>query len=181
MKDINFLRERRRNLSKTQKQDQQWFKWSGYGLGGVVLVLIVIFVTHLFFTNRIKAIQQDQKNTTQSIIDNEATEKTFLLTLQKLTVLNELYTQRRSKQAAIDDFTSIFPDTVEVKGIEYSDNDRLLSFQLSSQDVFVLENVFATLTGSELKARYEKVTPSNLRRTDSGRYEMNVAVVLKQP
>ncbi len=177
-RDINFLRERRKLLSKFQKRDKKIFYVSLAIFGGSLFVFLVLFGINIFFDRRLSSILAAKDQAKQTILSHEDTEKTFLITVNKLKVLVELEKERKNKQEAIQYFSKVFGSDVLVKQIEYDGVDSLLTFRLSSRDVFVLEGVFEKLKDPEVDEKFQQVTASNLRRTDRGNYEMSVAVVM---
>jgi hypothetical protein len=176
--EINFLKERRKTLTKMQQRDALWLKWSAAATA-ILVVISGIAGAAAFLTSRslshVKEIQDQTKN---AILASENVEKTFVLTFHKVEILGALFKDRQNKQEAINYFSTIFGPQVLVKQVEFQGEDQLLTFGLEAQDVFVLENVFDKLKANEVKEKFDKVTPSDLRRLEDGKYQMSVAVVL---
>ena len=107
-------------------------------------------------------------------------EKNLVVMVSKINILSDLYKQRRDKQQAITYFGSVFGVGVSIKQIEYVSTDSLLTFTLSAKDIFSMDRVLLTLKTQELKDKFVKISPSNLRRTEDGAYQINIAVVLAE-
>ncbi len=179
-REINFLQDRRKVLTRHQVADRRLLQLTGSLLGISVAVFLMILGAHLFYTNRIKATLNAQQTARTQILGQESTERNYLISIAKLRTLLQLDKEKINKQEAINYFTNVFGQNVLVRQIEYTGEDDLLTFRLRSDDVFVLEDVFAKLKSEDIKQRFAQITPSNLRRTDNGNYEMNVAVVIGQ-
>lgn len=177
-RDINFLQERRKILTRTQVGDKRLFQISVSFFGIAVAAFLIVVGTRVFYANRTKATLATQQTTRSQILGQEDTEKNYLIGITKLRTLLKLDREKINKQEAISYFSSVFGQNVLVRQIEYTGDDNLLTFRLRSENVFVLEDVFEKLNSNEIKERFIQVTPSNLRRTESGNYEMNVAVVI---
>ncbi len=178
-KEINFLRDRRKTLSKRQKLDIKILKITAVVFGVVLLGFVITFGVSFFYTYSFNKFEAMEQRLTQQIVDNEDTEKLFVVTVHKLKALVGINDKRKNKQQAIEFFSTVFGDEVLVKQIEYSGQDDLLTFRLESKDVFVLEEVFYKLKQPDVAAEFNSIATSNLSRADTGRYQLSVAVVLK--
>jgi hypothetical protein len=180
MKEINFLRERRKKLTKSQEQDQKIMKISASILAAIMVVALMVVIVSLFFQQRLNVIVQAEEDSKQQILNNEEVEKTYLISLNKLQALVQLDKSRQNKQETIAYFTSVFGTEVLVTKIEYVDQEKLLTFRIQAKDVFSFRHVFDTLISVELRQRFNQINMSNLRRNNEGVYEMSVAVVMKE-
>jgi len=180
MPEINFLRERRKKLTKAQVQDKKLFKLSEIGFGLTIAVFTLIFGVHLFFTQRLATLIKTQEQIRTEILGNEQIEKNLVVMVSKINILSERYKQRRDKQQAINYFGTVFGPNVSVKQIEFDGTDNLLTFTLSAKDVFSIDTVLSTLNSQEVKDKFIKVSPSNLRRTEEATYQISIAVVLAE-
>lgn len=178
MPEINFLSHRQKKLNKLQKRDLLWSKWAAGALTALVLVFILSIGLEFWFSQRLKALGRQQQAARQGIISNEQQEKTYVLAVQKLKTLAQLNKRRSDKQAAIAYFTGAFGPEVLVKQIAFAEDDQLLTFELSARDVFVFEQVLKQLKTEQVQQQFHQITPSDIRRSSDGRYEMKVAVVL---
>jgi len=180
MPEINFLRERRKKLTKAQVQDKRLFRFSEIGFAVTLGIFAAVFGVHLFFTQRLATLVKTQEEIRQEILGNEEVEKNLVVMVSKINILSDLYKQRRDKQQAITYFGSVFGVGVSIKQIEYVSTDSLLTFTLSAKDIFSMDRVLLTLKTQELKDKFVKISPSNLRRTEDGAYQINIAVVLAE-
>lgn len=179
MDGINFLSDRQKKLSKQQKDDRELLRYTQMLFAGVMLIFLVILGIRLFFNQRIRRIEDAQEQARQQILNNEDVERAFVITVNKLDVLNTLFEERQDKQDAINFFTTVFGPNVLVNQIEYNAGESILTFGVQSRDVFVLEGVLERLKGlADERAEFALVNPSNLRRTDDGKYELQVTVTL---
>lgn len=176
--DINFLRHRRQALTKQQEQDQRYLRWSAATAASLFVVCLIVLGVRIFFTSSLANITQLQDQTRQNILSQENVERAFVLSYHKVDNLSKLFTQRQDKQEAIAFFSSFFGPDVLIKQIEFNGSEQILTFGLEADDVFVLEDVFEQLKSPQVTERFARVTPSNLRRTEDGKYQMTVAVVL---
>lgn len=178
-RDINFLRERLSSQSKVEKQDKVWLRYSEIGLGAALVIAMTIFGVRVFFNQRLSSIDQAKDQARQAILDNESVEKSYVILVNKLGILTQLFAERQNKKEAIQFFSTIFGPDVLVKQIEFNAEENIISFGLQSKDVFVLERVFNQLTEIKDRPEYSKVSSSTLRRTDEGAYELKVTVTLQ--
>jgi hypothetical protein len=178
MTGINFLSQRRKKLTVTQKRDRQIFRICMGILGGVLVFLVCVLGTRYWFSQRLASVRAMQVQARNQILGQESIERSYIISVNKITILAELFLDRQNKQQAITYFSSVFGDQVLVKQIAFAGDDQLLTFRLQAEDVFILEQVFDQLQSDEVKSRFAQVTPSDLRRSAEGDYEMTVAVTL---
>jgi len=180
MTGINFLSQRRKKLTTTQKRDRQIFKIGMGILGGVIVFLLSVLGLRYWFGLRLDTVREVQAQARSQILGQEEVERSYIISVNKVIILAELFKDRQNKQQAIEYFSSVFGDEVLVKQIAFEGDDQLLTFRLQAEDVFILEQVFDQLQSTEVKTRFAQVTPSDLRRSAEGDYEMTVAVTLGQ-
>lgn len=177
---INFVRDRRRQLSKQELREQVWFRYSLMGFGVVVAVCLVAVGVRLFLGFQVRQVIARQDQLKVSLTSQEDVEKSYILFFQKLRVLKDLFNQKSNKQEAINFFGTIFGPDVLIQEINYLAEDAILSFGLRANDVFVLDRVFNTLNSTPVKEQFVAVNKSDLRRQDDGTYMMTVTVQLKE-
>lgn len=177
---INFVRDRRKKLTEAQEQDQIWFVRASIGLGCTLGLVLVVFGVRSYMFQQVSAVQAQQDQTRQQILAQEETERSFVIGVNKVKILTDLFQERRNKQQAIDYFSSVFGPAVLVRQISFNTAEQLLTFRLQADDVFVLEEVFQQLESDDIITQFQNVASSNLRRNDEGKYEMTVAVTLGQ-
>lgn len=180
MLTINFVRDRRRELSKQEVTDRLWFRYSLMAAGVVMAVALVVVGVRLFLTFRVSQVMARQTQLKQSITSQQDVERSYVIFFQKLKILSELFDQKSNKQAAIQFFGTIFGPQVLIQEINYLAEDGILSFGLQADDVFVLEQVFATLNSPAVKEQFVDVSKSELRRQADGSYQITVTVQLRE-
>lgn len=179
-RNINFVRDRRRKLNKTEELDRKLFVYSLYGLGIVVGVFLFVFAARLAMVFQVKSIKDKQENTRQAILAREDIEKSYTIFANKLTILTELYNKRKAKQDALEFFGSIFGPDVLISQLNYSQETEALTFVVTTQSVFVLESVFDTLTSEQVLTPYPSIEKAGLRRDRDGTYDMKLSILLSE-
>ncbi len=176
---VNFVKNRRRALTKLQQLDQKWFKYAGAVLAVILILFIASIGARLALTFNVKTIKDDQNRFRQLVVDQEENERSFVIFVAKIKSLVDLFNKRRDKQAAIQFFTGNFDTDVLVSNITYDADESILAFGLESKDVFTLEKVFQTVQSPTVKDQFEQVKLSELKRSTDGKYRLLVTVVLK--
>ncbi|MBT4358967.1 MAG: hypothetical protein HOD22_03375 [Candidatus Pacebacteria bacterium] len=178
MADINFVRQRIKKLTKIEERDQEVFRISAIITSALLLMLAVVLGYKIYLTSQLNEIKSNQNNYLSRIKKQEEREKTFVLFVNKLRVLSNIFQKRKDKQEAISYFSQIFGDDVTIERIVYDANSQLLTFRLMSADIFSLENVFELLSNQQSIEKFSSLSKSNLQRTTSGVYQMQVTVVM---
>ncbi len=176
---INFVGDRRKRLSRLQKQDKKIMQIATNILVVVFIIFLVVLGLRVFYLFRVKKIKDEQKNVKQIILSHEDIEKEYVVFAQKLKQLTVLFGKRKDKQDALVFFSHIFGDDVIVSGIDYSSADEdVVSFTIKTPNVFVMDRVFQKLASEQVASVYPKIAKSNMNRSDTGNYTLNLAVVL---
>lgn len=178
MPDINFVRQRLRKLTQLEKQDQKKFKLVAAVALVLFLILAVILGFKLYLVSQLREIDASQKNYLARIQKQEAQEKSFVLFVNKLRVLSDIFSKRKDKQEAISYFSQVFGPDVTIQRIAYESDSELLSFRLMAADIFTLQQVFDLLSAQQATGKFASLVKSNLQRNDNGTYQMQVTVVL---
>lgn len=177
-RSINFVRDRRRKLTKTEQRDKQLFVYALYLLGAVFGVFLLVLAARMFMVFQVKSIKDQQADTRAAILAREDVEKSYTIFANKLTILTELYNKRKAKQDALEFFGSVFGPDVIVSQLTYSQESEALSFVLTTQSVFILEGVFDTLRSQQVISRYPAIQKAGLRRSSDGTYGMKLSIML---
>lgn len=175
---INFVQNRRKKLTKSQKNDFRIFQIVAGGFGVLILVFIVTMGLNFYLQFRVSGIQDQQKQMERRITDQQDVEKSIIITIEKIKVLAELFEQRYDKQSAIKYFSEIFGPQVLIKDIDYEADNQILSLRVESNSVFSLENIFEELSNPEVEEKFGKVAKSDLARNESGKYNMAITLTL---
>ncbi len=182
MPEVNFVRERRKQLNKTQQQDRRILKFTLLGAASVAVVAMSVVGAQLFLTSQVKSMLDDIESARASILANEEVESSYVVLLHKLKTIEELFFERKDRQQAIEFFTNIFGDQAMIEKMRYESTSagRLLNFTILSADVFSLEQVLATLSSPQVKSKYPVINTSGLSRTQYGDYGLEVTVALDE-
>lgn len=178
---INFVKERRRSLTKTQKQDQLFLRSALIAFGGILTVFLVVVGVQLFLTYRFSQLKARHEQLNQTVLSQDSTERSYLILTNKVKVIAQLLEARTGKQEAIEYFTNLFGQEVLIRELTYLEDDGLLTFDLEANSVFTLESLLQTLASSEVTSRFSSVSTSELSRNSQGVYSLLVTVGLNQP
>lgn len=150
-----------------------------YVLVGVFAVFLIVVGLRLFYVYRVKTVNDKQVEVKSVILSKESIEKEYIIFAQKLKKLSVLFGKRKNKQEALVFFSKVFGEDVIVSGIDYSSADEdVVTFTIKTPSVFVMEKVFDTLQSEEVTTAYPQISKSSMRRTQSGNYSVNLAVIL---
>ncbi len=180
MQTINFVRKRRRELSKVEVQDQQYLKYAFYIIGGVLALFIITIGVRIGLSIFVSRTNEANNLLTSQIDSKQAVEGQYVIFMKKVETLVDLFSQRKEKQEAIEYFSSLFEDSlgVRISQLSYSAETHTLDFTLRAPTVFVLEEVFATLKSEGARQRYPTFTIAQLGRDDVGAYGLQINLPL---
>lgn len=178
--DINFVRERQKQLSKREIQDRKILRYSQFFLGGVLLVMMVCLGGVLALRLQLQQVTDRQDELKRLVKLQEDTEKSYIVFVNKLKTLSNLFAQRSDKQEAIRFFNQVFSGLALIREIEYVMSDNSLSFGLRTNSIFEADRVFQALEAPNVKEKYPRINKSELRRNDEGAYEIGITVNLDQ-
>jgi len=179
MADINFVRQRLKKLTKLEKKDKETFKTAAIVTSVLLLVLAFLLGYKLYLVSQFNGIKSSQNNFLSRIKKQEEREKSFVLFVNKLRVLSSIFQKRKNKQEAIVYFSQVFGSDVTIERIVYDADSQLLTFRLMAADIFTLEKVFELLSTEQSIKKFSSLTKSNLQRTSSGIYQMQITVVME--
>jgi hypothetical protein len=176
-REINFLEERRKRVSKLNKLDQKYFQWSIIGFSVVLVICLIVFAVRFYLSRQVTGLKNDQATTRAQILNNQDAERSFVLFVHKLSALAEIYQNRQDKKEAITYFTKVFGPDVLVTQIEFDQTTKLLQFHLKAKDIFTIEKVMDQIYSEEVRQKFTSVNPSELSRQPDGSYQLVVSVV----
>lgn len=179
MKTINFVGNRRKELHKAQVKDVFVFKW----VLGVFIALFVFFLitlaARLYFVFEAKKLSDSYDLTKQNILAQQSVEKDFVIFAQKLKKLSTFFEKRKDKQEVLLFFNSVFGPEVIVSAIDYSSAESdIVLLTIKTPSIFAMERAWDTLDSSGVSGKYKDITKSNLRRSATGNYTVDLAIVL---
>lgn len=180
MSEINFLSQRQAKLSKVDKQDLIYRRWTLIGFVVAIGFFLVAAGVNIWLNSRFQQVSTQQKTLSNQIEDDEPVEVSFLIFSQKLKSVREIYENRSNKQQAIDYFSNLFGDQVFLSGMNYGGEGNELTLRLTSENIFAFENTLDVLDSQAVSQTFSSVTKSGLRRDDSGSYSLDLAVELKK-
>lgn len=177
---INFLKDRRKKLTKQQLLDMKVFRVAG----GVLLACFVLFVVgigiRLYLAYELDLQKNRENQLMAQIRAQEENEEAYVVFAAKLKVLAALFEQRQNKQEALQYFTTLFGSDVLVSDVAYNADNNVLTLGLQAADIFSLQTVFEQLQSQAVKDQFDSVNASDLRRNDRGQYQANVTIDLKE-
>jgi len=176
---INFVGDRRKRLTKTQKQDENVMNIMTNVLVAIFIIFLIVLGLKIFYVFKVKSVKDEQKDVKSIILSHEGVEKEYIIFAQKLKKLSVFFGRRKDKQEALVFFSEVFGDDVIVSGIDYSSAEEdVVSFTIKAPNVFVMERVFNTLDSDKVTSKYPNISKSNMSRSSSGNYTVNLAVIL---
>lgn len=178
---INFLRHRRKELTKQQLQDTKWLRISSIVAGGVLVLSLVVVGGQLLLNYQRQQVLNRQESLKKQIMTHEDVERSYVIFANKVKILTELFKQRSDKRTAINYFSSLFGPNVLISDISFEGDEGILQFGLKAKDIFTLQEVFTKLSTDEVKAQYASINKSDLSRDQDGGYRMSVTITLAKP
>lgn len=178
-KAINFVGERRKKLTQSQKKDQKLLRISIYAVMVVFAIFLITVGARLFFVFQVKNIVENETQIRNRILDNEPVERDYIIFANKLKKLSVFFGRRKDKQEALEFFSQVFGDEVIVSGIDYSSaKEDVVSFTIKAPNVFIMQRVFEILREDQVVSVYPNIEKSSMRRSATGNYTVDLAVVL---
>ncbi len=178
MDSINFVRERRRKLSKVEVQDRVWLRWSMIATGVVAVVVLVIVGVGFFFRWQVSQVQAQQASLKKEVASQVEVERSYVIFANKLRMIKDIVEDRADKQAAIAYFTQAFGSDGLLREINFAADKRIVDFRVQAPDVFAFQRVLQLLDSPAVRERYPKIKREELRRTGLGTYEIGVSIDL---
>jgi len=178
MNQINFVRHRRRELTKIELQDRQNFRYGLYVFTGLIFVLVLVLGARFYLANQIKNTTDDIASLKQNIENKQAIEEEYLIFMKKVEIITNLFGQRREKQDALAYFSSLFDPEVIVSQLAYDADTHTLSFTLRAPSIFSMRRVFDTLRSSNVREKYPSFSIDQLSRSNDASYGMSVNLPL---
>lgn len=179
MININFFSNRVNQKVKQKKQDAKIFRLSSYILSALILIMVGAFVFKFYTNLQISNTNKKIKENRESILGQEDVELNYLIFVNKIKVISEIYQKRSNKQEAMSYFTNTFSGKAEIIGMNYQEDQGGLILQLSNDNVFTLQEVNELLDSQDLRQQYQNIEKSALNRTDLGNYKLTLKLELK--
>jgi hypothetical protein len=179
MIEINFLSSRTRQKQKQQEKDKKIFKIASIVLGVVALILILIISLRLVINLRIKNKTETIAELKKTIVNKEDVELSYLIFVNKLNVVQEIYAARSDKQTAMNYFADLMTDVATITGMTYDEESGGLILQLDHQNVFFLEKSMDIIDSPLVTEVYKNIKKDTLARQEQGNYLLRLTIQLK--
>jgi len=180
-REINFLSDRHKEIVKQELADRKIMLICSIFLGACFGIFVAASAVQLFLSFQLNKTKNIESSLRTQIVGNQTTEKTFVIFVHKLGSLAQIDQDRQDKKVIIQFFNSYFGSSVSIIGVEFDQNQKLLTLKLQSSSVFELKNVLVKLTDKEVFDKFTSVRPSNLTRSLDGKYQINVTVSTVAP
>lgn len=176
--EINFLRQRHKQLSVVQKTDRWYATILAYISVAVIVASVGLFALQFYLANSLDQIKQNEKKVASQITTLASVEQEYLTLAQKFTEIQTLAKGKGVAQQAIEYFSTVFANQ-KVTLIEVSrERDGTLIFTIAADNVFLLQQALAQLQTADVLTKYPTLALSDLSRERSGKYTTRVSVVL---
>jgi len=179
MIEINFLSSRTRHKQKQKEKDQKLFKIASIVLGAVIVVLLLVLGLKLLINLQIKNKTKTIAELKEIIVDKEDVELSYLIFVNKLKAVGEIYAARSDKQTAMNYFAELMTDIATITGMTYEEESGGLMLQLDHDNVFFLEKSMNIIDSSLVTEVYKNVKKTSLSRQDQGNYQLSLTIQLK--
>jgi len=178
-RQINFLAERRKGLTKVEIQDRKVIRIASMIFGTVFSVFLIIFGVRFYFDRQLFQVREAQKAARSQILNDQNIERSFVIFVYKLTALANLTQDKQEKNQALNFFSNLFGSDVFVTQMSYLEKERILSLKISSDSVFSLRNALKLLNDDSVRQEFSSMNPSDLQRNPAGDYDMVITAVVK--
>jgi hypothetical protein len=179
-RQINFLAERQKGVSKQQKMDMRLLRITSVVLAIATVGGVIIFGSFFYLTYQFNQIKERERASRAAISSNQETEAGLVVYVKKLTTLATIYKDRQDKNDSIDYFTNLFGNDVVVTGIDFDPKDKLLRFQVHANDAFILRRVLDQANSAEVKAKFPILATSDLTRKEDATYQITISIPISK-
>ena len=178
---INFLRQRRKQFTQTQKSDVRYAKILGGVMGAVLVSAVVVFVIDFFVKRQLAEVKEQERNYQQQITQNAAVEQEYLILAKKFVAIKELVEGKTQKQQALEYFIALFAkNNVTLSEMDLTD-DNILQFHVLASSIFDYRNLLVALESAEVRSVYPQISVNDLARAKGGDYASVVNVQIVKP
>lgn len=179
MININFFATKQSKKERQKKQDIQLFKISTYFLAATIVFAVGMSGFRLFINWQTQQLDKQIATYKASILAKENVEVSYLIYVNKIKAISEIYESRSDKQDAMNYFTDSFQNLADITGMNYEVKEGGLTLQLSNDTVFKLEKSLALLDSDEIKNHYKSISRNILSRSENGSYRLTIKLGLK--
>lgn len=175
---INFLRIRRKEMTSLQKSDRKYAIILGYVTAGVAVAAGCLVAYQLFLTTQLSSTKKKETEVQRQIATLSSVELEYLTLGQKFNEIQTLMKGKSLRQGAIEFFTTLFAQQSITLSEVHFETDGVVRFQISSPNIFQLEQFMGVLQTQDVLSKYPAMTLSDLSREKSGMYNMAISVAL---
>lgn len=178
MYSINFVRKRRRQLTKLEVRDQQFLRWAMYAAGVVFAIFLIVLGIRIALGIMVSATNVSINSLKKSIAAKNQIEEQYVVFMTKVTVLTDLFSQRKEKQEGIAYFSSLFDPAIKISQMSFTAETNTLDFTLKAPSIFDLEKAFSTLRSANVREKYPSYSVQRLSRSADGSYGLVINLPL---
>jgi len=179
MININFLANRVKAQSKQRANDVKMFRISSAVLIVMCVLMVATFAFKLYTNIQLTQVNKKIADYKEAILAQEQTEIAYLIFVNKIKVISEIYQKRSNKQEAMNYFAQNLKDQADIVGMTYQESEGGLSLQLSSDNIFKFQIVQEILDSDALRQQYQNIKKTGLSRGDNGSYKLSLQLQLK--
>jgi len=163
------------------EKDTQILKQAGIGFGVIIVLMVALLIGNWTMSRQLTNLLAKQESTRQTIQSQADLELKYLVFVEKLNILHQLFADRQGKQEALAFFRSLFVGgEVKIAGLKYDDTDQQLTFSIRSDSIFSLDQVFDVLKSDQVKQKYPSIDKKGLSRSNDGSYSLQAIVQMGQ-
>jgi type II secretory pathway component PulL len=177
---INFLKQRQRQVAVWRKQDGLIFNISVAVLVIVVLVAIALASWLYYQKKQETELLRQERNLETELLALSDQEAKYLVFFSRLEMLAEIWPNRQSHQETLRLLSDILLPGLEFKQVKYQKTDGSLQYNVSASDFFVFEEFINLMRNSDFKERFNNLSFSDIRRDKDGSYNFTVTMSLKE-
>jgi hypothetical protein len=178
---INFLRQRRKQFTQTQKSDVRYAKILGGVMGVVVVAAAVVFVIDFFVKRQLTEVKEQEREYQRQIAQQAAVEQEYLILAKKFVAIKEILEGKTQKQQALEYFIALFAKSnITLSEMDLTD-DNILHFHVSAVSIFDYRQLLTAIESAEVRLVYPQIGVSDLARAKAGDYTSIVSVQLVDP
>ncbi len=180
-REINFLSDRHKQIVKQEVADQRVMLFCGIGLGVCFALFVAVSAVQFYFSYQISQTKNREEQLRTQIKGDQDTEHSFVVFVRKLSSLVQIDQDRQDKKTVIQFFNSYFGNAVTITGVTFDQKGKMLTLQLQTKSIFELKDVISKVNSNDFMSKFTSVSPSNLERTNDGKYEIDVTVSTVSP
>lgn len=176
---INFLSQRRKELSSVQIEDKKYARWAGYVFGVTFFIGLFVIGLNYYYGVQIETVIANQEDVERQLTQQAEVEREYLVLAEKLDIIQTTLTSKTQKREAIEFFTTLFTDpTVSVRQISIQERG-ILEFLIETENIFSFNTVLETLESQNVRSRFSSLSVSDMVRSAETKYTVKVTVLVE--